>query len=246
MKRVTPTLQGLHFASSCGADGARMICKFHAAMTAFAPPHSRSLVNPHAASALRVLAVLTMSLLSALPAGAERADRYQPLHYEGDRAEADGLKQVYTLRGNVIITKGSIVIRSDAAQIQQSPEGYASAVVTAAAGKLAQFKQKREGSAETIEGEAERIEYDARSDTVRFVNRAVMRRYRGPTLADEVAGNLITYDNTTEVFSAQGGASSSPESGTPPGRVRGTLTPRNSAPPSTPKPDEAAPAGDKR
>lgn len=186
------------------------------------------MVNPHAAVAC-VLAALC--LVTTAPAVAERADRYQPLHYEGDRAEADGLKQVYTLKGNVIITKGTIQIRSDQAQIRQSPEGYASAVVTASAGKLAQFRQKREGAAETIEGEAERIEYDARSDTVRFVNRAVLRRYRGPTLADEVTGNLITYDNTTEVFQAVGAPAAAPQdaASAPSGRVRGVLAPRQSA-----------------
>lgn len=207
------------------------------------------MVSPHAfwpAMAGRVAATAALAalyLLLAAPAGAEKADRYQPLHYEGDRAEADGLKQVYTLKGNVIITKGTIQIRSDQAQIRQSPEGYASAVVTSTGGKLAQFRQKREGTAETIEGEAERIEYDARTDTVRFINRAVLRRFRGQTLSDEVTGNLITYDNTTEVFQAVGGPAAASDAASAPasGRVRGVLAPRQSA--SAP---DAAPAGEKR
>jgi lipopolysaccharide export system protein LptA len=216
-----------------------MVCKFHAAMTAFVSPSLRLMVNPHAALA----AVLAALCLVAAPAFAEKADRYQPLHYEGDRAEADGLKQVYTLKGNVIITKGTIQIRSDQAQIRQSPEGYASAVVTASGGKLAQFRQKREGTAETIEGEAERIEYDARSDTVRFVNRAVLRRYRGQALADEVTGNLITYDNTTEVFQALGAPSAPSEAASAPtGRVRGVLAPRQSAS----APEASSPPGERR
>lgn len=218
-----------------------MICKFHAAMTVFVSPSLRLMVNPRAALA----AVLAALCLAAAPAFAEKADRYQPLHYEGDRAEADGLKQVYTLKGNVIITKGTIQIRSDQAQIRQSPEGYASAVVTASGGKLAQFRQKREGTAETIEGEAERIEYDARSDTVRFVNRAVLRRYRGQALADEVTGNLITYDNTTEVFQAVGAPSAPSEAASAPaGRVRGVLAPRQSA--SAPEAPAPSPPGERR
>jgi lipopolysaccharide export system protein LptA len=212
-----------------------MVCKFHAAMTAFVSPPLRLMVNPRAA-----LVATLAALCLAAPAVAERADRYQPLHYEGDRAEADGLKQVYTLKGNVIITKGTIQIRSDQAQIRQSPEGYASAVVTASGGKLAQFRQKREGAAETIEGEAERIEYDARSDTVRFVNRAVLRRYRGQALADEVTGNLITYDNTTEVFQAVGAPSEAASA--PTGRVRGVLAPRQSAS----APEASSPPGERR
>lgn len=227
-----------------------MACKFHAEMAEFVSLPLRSMVNPHAfqpattgRKAVAAAFAALLCLAAVQSAGAEKADRYQPLHYEGDRAEADGLKQVYTLKGNVIITKGTIQIRSDQAQIRQSPEGYASAVVTSAGGKLAQFRQKREGTAETIEGEAERIEYDARTDTVRFVSRAMLRRYRGQTLADEVTGNLITYDNTTEVFQAVGAPAAAPDAASAPatGRVRGVLAPRQGA--SAP---EAAPAGEKR
>ena len=41
---------------------------------------------------------------------------------------------------------------------------------------------------------------------VRFVGNAQVRRLRGATLADEITGSLITYDNAAEVFSVSGGA----------------------------------------
>jgi lipopolysaccharide export system protein LptA len=153
---------------------------------------------------------------------ADRSDRGQPLNFAADSAKVDELKQTNILTGNVEITKGTIVIRADRVEVRQSPEGYQSAVATGAGSKRAFFRQRREGSDEYIEGEAERLEYDARSDTVRLVNQATMRRFRGNTLADEVAGNTISYDNTTEVFQVLGG----PSSAAPSGRVRGVLTPR--------------------
>ena len=43
-------------------------------------------------------------------------------------------------------------------------------------------------------------------------------------MADEIAGNIVSYDSITEVFSVSGGAASTP--GNPSGRVRAVLTPR--------------------
>jgi lipopolysaccharide export system protein LptA len=163
---------------------------------------------------------------------AEKADRTKPMNVEADSGRYDDLKQVGTFSGNVVVTKGSIVIRAGRIEIRQSPEGFQSGVATAAPGKLASFRQKREGVDETIEGEAERIEYDSRTDTVKFVNQAVIRRYRGGTLADETAGSVITYDNTAEVFTVSGGSAASGGEGN--GRVRATLSPRSTNPPAPP------------
>lgn len=178
----------------------------------------------------RRIAVLLGAALALLagPGHAERADRNQPLAFVADSARVDELKQTNILSGNVEITKGSIVIRADRVEVRQSREGWQTAVAIGTGTKRAYFRQKREGSAEVLEGEAERLEYDSRADTVKLVNQAVMRRFRGNTLADEVAGSTISYDNGTEVFQVIGGAASAAAAG----RVRGVLTPRES--PATP------------
>ena len=59
---------------------------------------------------------------------------------------------------------------------------------------------------------------------MRFINNAEWRRLRGATLADEVSGNLITYDATTEKMNIVGGAP--PTANNPNGRVQAVLTPR--------------------
>ncbi len=51
-----------------------------------------------------------------------------------------------------------------------------------------------------------------------------MRRLRGTTVADEISGNLVSYDSISEVFSVSGGAAATPSN--PSGRVRAVLTPR--------------------
>jgi len=78
--------------------------------------------------------------------------------------------------GNVLVTKGTIIIRGARMDVRQDAEGYQYGVVTAAPGKRAYYKQKRNAPDEWIEGESEVIEYDSRADNVKFIGRAVMRR----------------------------------------------------------------------
>jgi lipopolysaccharide export system protein LptA len=167
--------------------------------------------------------------IAAASALAEKADRNKPLNIEADSGRYDDLKQVGTFSGNVVVTKGTLTMRAAQIEVRQAPDGYQYGLATALPGQLASFSQKREGLDETIQGEAERIEYDGRADTVRFVNHAVIRRYRGATLADETAGSLITYDNLREVFSVSGGESAATPAN-PSGRVRATLAPRDAVP----------------
>lgn len=155
---------------------------------------------------------------------AEQADRHQPLNFAADTAKVDEAQQLNILSGNVEITKGTIAIKADRVEVRQGQEGYQTAVATGWPDRRASFRQKRDGSDEVIEGEAERLEYDSRNDTVRLVNRAVMRRYRAGVVVDEVSGQVISYDNATEVFQVLGGANGAAASG----RVRGVLTPRSS------------------
>lgn len=175
---------------------------------------------------------LALSLAFAvLPAGAEKADRNKPMNVEADALKYDDLKQTSVFTGKVVVTKGTILIRGARIDVRQDPEGYQYGVVTAEPGKLAFYRQKRDGVDEFIEGEGETIEYDGKADRVKFIKRAEMRRIRGGALADEVVGSLITYDNNTDVFTVDGGPAS-PAAG---GRVRAVLTPRPGASaPATP------------
>jgi len=171
-----------------------------------------------------LLVSLTLALCGAA-AHAERADKGKPMNIEADALRYDDLKQVSVFTGRVVVTKGTIVIRGARVDVRQDADGYQHGVVTAEPGKLAFFRQKREGVDEFIEGEGETIEYDGKADRVKFVKRAEMRRFRGATLADELTGSLIVYDNTTDVFTVDGGPAS-PAAG---GRVRAVLSPKPGA-----------------
>ncbi len=172
---------------------------------------------------LTILALL--AALAGSPAFAEKADRFKPLNVEADQpGRIDLLKQQVVFNGNVVVTKGTMTIRAGRIEVHETPDGYHSAVAIGAADKPATFRQKRDGVDEWIEGEAERLEYDGKTDTVRFVTNATVRRLRGSTVADEIAGNVVAYDSIAEVFSVTGGAAATPAN--PGGRVRAVLTPR--------------------
>ncbi|MFT3663666.1 lipopolysaccharide transport periplasmic protein LptA [Piscinibacter sp.] len=170
-------------------------------------------------------ALLLAAALAAAPAFAEKADRFKPLNVEADQpGRIDLLNQHVVFNGNVVVTKGTMTIRAGRIEVRETPDGYHSAVALGSADKPATFRQKRDGVDEWIEGEAERLEYDGKTDTVRFVTNASVRRLRGSTVADEIAGNVVAYDSIAEVFSVSGGAAATPSN--PGGRVRAVLTPR--------------------
>jgi lipopolysaccharide export system protein LptA len=159
----------------------------------------------------------------------------------------DMQKQIVTFSGNVVIVQGTMQIRADRVEVREVEGGRRSATAFGAGERLATYRQKREGVEETIQGEGERIEYDGRTDTLRFIGRAVVRRLRGAEMADEITGRLITWDNTRELFNVEGGAAT-PDN--PSGRVRAILSPTpaqpSAAPPSgAPRPssEAARPAG---
>jgi lipopolysaccharide export system protein LptA len=159
-----------------------------------------------------------------MPAQAERADRDKPMNIESDALRYDDQKQISTFTGKVVLTKGSIVMRGARLEVRQDTRGNQFGTLTAEPGKLAFFRQKRDAADEFIEGEAERIEYDSQADSVRLLRSAELRRYRGTKLNDEISGNLIVYDNRTEMFTVDGVAGASGS-----GRVRAVLAPRVAA-----------------
>ena len=188
-------------------------------MTHAAPTH------PARAPFSRAAVCLALAAGCALPAHAERADRLKPATVSADQGgQFDLQKQVVVFSGNVVITKGTMLIRADRVEVRQTPSGYDTAVAFGAPGKPATFRQKRDGVDEYMEGQAERLEYDGKADVVKFVNNAALRRLRGATPADEITGNLITYEASSDKLTVSGGAA--PTAANPGGRVRAVLTPR--------------------
>ena len=148
---------------------------------------------------------------------AEKADKDKPINLEADKVSIDDAKKVSVFEGNVVLTQGTMVIRADRMVMTEDPQGFMHGT---AYGEPTHFRQKREGADEYVEGEAERIEYNGKTEVVQLFDRAQLKRG-----ADEVRSNYISYNQRTEVFKALGSYAES--SGTPaPGRVRAIIQPK--------------------
>lgn len=188
--------------------------------------------KPHRRTGL--LLVVAALACTVLPAHAERSDKDQPMNIESDALRYESQQQRSIFTGNVVVTKGTIVMRGAQLVVTQDDGGVQSAVMQAGSGKRAFFRQKRDGVDEYTEGEGRTIEYNGRKDEVHLVGDAEMRRLAGSQLQDRVTGSTIVYNNVTEVYSVQGGGASGGE-GTKPapgGRVRATLIPGGPAAPA--------------
>lgn len=171
--------------------------------------------------------IVAIAVLLTPAVQAEKADKYKPLNFVSDSARSDDAQQINVLTGNVDLTKGTMILRAARVEVRQNDDGTQFAVATGGDGGRSYFRQKREGLDEFIEGQSERIEYDGKTDVVRFIGHAEMRRLRGAETSDEVFGQTIIYNNTTDVYQVVGG----PSSAAPGGRVRGMLAPRAASAP---------------
>lgn len=208
------------------------------------PPPGHKHAQPARRSGWLAGAAMTLALTLALPAQAEKGDRYKALSLAADQqGTLDMAKKTAVFKGNVVVTKGTLLIEADRVEIRELPNGSRQAIAFGSAARQATFKQARDKPNEFVFGKADRLEYDEKTDTVRFVSHAVAQRLIGEIVADEIAGDVLVYDNQGEFFSASSEPTRSPGAG--PGRVRVILAPREATPATSSPPQSPEPAGDK-
>ncbi|WP_034296003.1 lipopolysaccharide transport periplasmic protein LptA [Herbaspirillum sp. RV1423] len=174
-------------------------------------------------SLLPLLTLLLMSVVSI--ARAERADTEKPTRIEAEQMVYDDVKQVKTFTGNVVLTRGTLLIKAGKVVLTTDPAGYEFAILYAAPGQLASFRQKRDGGPNLwIEGQAERIEYSEKTEISKLFTRAHMQRMDGPRVTDEVNGEFISYDSRAEFYSVNNTNTGESKPGS--GRITAIIQPR--------------------
>jgi lipopolysaccharide export system protein LptA len=156
---------------------------------------------------------------------AERADRDKPIHIEADRATVEDINRdkanrISVFTGNVVLTQGTLIIRADKVTIKEDVDGLRQAT---AIGDLVSFRQKREGLDEYVEGWGERFEFDNKTDELELFRKAHLKRGQ-----DEVKGDYISYNMTSEYFQVIGSGERGVEAG-PDARVRVVIQPKDNA-----------------
>ncbi len=169
------------------------------------------------------IAVAFITALFSFPVQAEKGDRDKPINLEADRVSLDDINKVQVFEGNVVMTQGTMVLRTAKLVVTQDADGFQKGVATGGRGGLAYFRQKRDGKDEYIEGEAERIVHDAGSEKTEFFTRAWVKSGQ-----DEVKGSYISYEAVTEKYlvTNTGGASKS-ATGEAQARVRAIIQPKS-------------------
>lgn len=172
-------------------------------------------------TSVRTLILLfACGILVAGAVHAERADRDKPVILDAAKVTIDDIKRTHVFEGNVVLTQGTLVIKSAKLVVTQDAEGFQKGVATGGADGLARFRQKRDGKDEYMDGEGERIEYDSRSEKAEFFKRAYVR-----SGMDEVRGDFISYDGITEQYLVTAAPGAKP--GSEQSRVHAVIQPKN-------------------
>lgn len=153
---------------------------------------------------------------------AERADRDKPINLDADKITVDDARKVHAFEGNVQFTQGTLVIKADKIIVTQDANGNQVGVATGGSSGLARFRQKREGRDDYIEGEADRIENDSKTDKSELFGHAKIR-----SGLDEVRGEYISYDGRTENYVVTNGPGGTVAQGAKAGRVHAVIQPKN-------------------
>ncbi|MFO1250224.1 MAG: lipopolysaccharide transport periplasmic protein LptA [Inhella sp.] len=184
----------------------------------------------------RYLPLLALAL--ALPlAQAAKDDRTKPLIIESDQGGTINQQTGRTeWTGPVLLVQGSLQVRASRLEAERRADDSHFAVAAGKPSEPVRFSQALNTPGETLEGSAERIEYDTRAETVRFAGGALVRRMKGNQVLDELTGATIVYNSRSEILSVEPGQTS-PQ---PQGKVRVVMMPRPAPAASAPAP--AAPA----
>jgi lipopolysaccharide export system protein LptA len=182
---------------------------------------------------MKKLLVIAVLAAVALAAGAERADSLKQAEIKYDSLDVDNVTLDRILTGDVVITRGTLMLKSDKAVLKESPDGYIHVTLTGGDKKVATFRQKRDGGADLwIEGQSEKIEYDEKGELVKLIGAARVKELDGAKVMSQIESAFISYDSRKEIMVARNDASGANK----PGKGRGTLiiAPRQSAPAPVP------------
>jgi lipopolysaccharide export system protein LptA len=168
-----------------------------------------------------VRAALALALMVvSCPAFPEKADKEKPTQVEANKMSSDETRRLTIFEGNVVVTKGTMIVRADRIVVRQDAEGYQYTTATGAPVRFRQREDPKDGKeGQWMDGEALRIEIDDRKSTVELHEKA--RVTRG---GDEVVGNFIFVDQRSDFFSVSAGKDKDGKDS--PGRVKATLQPK--------------------
>ncbi len=167
---------------------------------------------------------LALAAMWCSPVWAEKADTAQKAEITAESAVHDDVKQITTFTGNVLLTKGTLIMKAGKMILKTDPAGYQFATMLPGPGGFTTFRQKRDGGDFWVDGQAERIEYDNKTEIVKLFNKARLIKLEGVKVTDEMEGEYISYDSRNDLFAVNNTANGTSKAGA--GRVKVVIQPR--------------------
>ena len=176
---------------------------------------------------IRAIFAALMGAVMLQAAHAEKADFDKPTQVEANQGTYDESKQTNIFTGNVVLTRGTLVMYAEKMTVRKDAAGNQFATLYAAPGGVTKFRQRRDGGKDMwIDGSAaDRIEYDTKTEIAKLFKNAKVKMTDAGKVTDEVEGEFVSYDSKTEFYTVTNSTGGESKPGT--GRVRVIIQPRN-------------------
>ena len=142
------------------------------------------------------LAALALLLLATTPAHALKSDRQQPLDVRADATDGTLGDGTATLRGNVEIRQGTLLIRADVAMVENVGGRVRRFELT---GNPVHLQQEIEQEG-LVSAEAQKVEYEVASGIVTLTGAADVKHPQY-----QINGEVLRYDMNVQHFEGSGG-----------------------------------------
>jgi lipopolysaccharide export system protein LptA len=132
---------------------------------------------------------------------ANKADQNKPLIINADRVEMSDVQQKYTLTGDVLLIRGSLVGKGERGFVQVDPQGYQMIDLNGKPELPASMRQKREGlNDEFMQGFGKDITYDDKKEQIVLTDNAIVKRLLNMQMLDQLQGWQIEYEDIQESY----------------------------------------------
>lgn len=122
-------------------------------------------------------------------------DESQPIKITANSGIADQKNLMTILTGNIIITRGSIVIHANKGTVHQDANGDKLLTLY---GTPITFSQ-RQDDGQMVKGQCNQFDYNTKTNLAILTGRAKIQKEK-----DLITGEKITYNTKTQVYSANG------------------------------------------
>jgi lipopolysaccharide export system protein LptA len=143
-----------------------------------------------------LLAAFCLLLLAAAPAHALKSDRQQPLDVRADSTDGTLGDGVATLKGNVEIRQGTLLIRADVAAVEKAEGRVRRFELT---GNPVHLQQEIEEEG-LVSARARKVEYEVASGIVTLTGAADVDHPQY-----QINGEVLRYDMNAQHFQGSGG-----------------------------------------